>query len=411
MKRNWDRTGSRHCHVSAKSLLPARLVTQFARFKPARFTLIFLLVAAVASPGLLWPRRVEAAATLDPQNPGNFTREGTQPFTPGNVLTLSDTSSADFVAFFINDSDAALGVEVDVVATFQVKQTVPNNADAGARLVINDGLSKSAIASCVLINGVRGIGLQSSGTASDPAAYPVFVAVDWQALTTIRLRRTATGDAEIVEVNGVAPTPRALLLANLAPNRTRTVPSVEFGTASVEAESTVEYSAFRSERVVTPNAGTLNFTQFRLRDSDSVDRLRFRADYTLGSGSDGINPATEPVTIKLSTPGGWQFYPSPDFNPLSGFDVQGRMQKRRWVLNDIERARTGIERLVFDEDPNNSGGIFLRDFRTNLADTDYSIVNAEITIGTGAAQERLIGTVYLVQRPAGSGKWRLANEP
>lgn len=109
---------------------------------------------------------------------------------------------------------------------------------------------------------------------------------------------------------------------------------------------------------MAPVAGNLTFTSFGV--NDAVDRIRFRADYTLGSGSDGTNPAAEPVTIKLSTPGGWQFYPEPDFNPLNGFDVQGRAPKRRWTLNDGERARTGIERLVFDEDPNNSGGIFPR---------------------------------------------------
>jgi hypothetical protein len=162
--------------------------------------------------------------------------------------------------------------------------------------------------------------------------------------------------------------------------------------------------------VVIPVAGKLNFTRLRLRDADSVDRIQFRADYTLGSGSDGINPAVEPVTIKLSTPVGGQFYPSPDFNPLSGFNVQGALGKRRWTLNDSERARTSIERLVFDENPNNNGSVFLRDFRTNLADADFSTVNVEITIGTGAAADKLTGTASMVEKPAGSGSWRLSSE-
>ncbi len=34
---------------------------------------------------------------------------------------------------------------------------------------------------------------------------------------------------------------------------------------------------------------------------------------------------------------------------------QGRAPKRRWSLNDAERARTGIEQLLIDEGPNNTG--------------------------------------------------------
>ncbi len=199
--------------------------------------------------GGLWLPAAHAGTILDPQNPGNFTREGQQSFTPGTVLRLADTSLSDFIAFFANDADARPGMEVDVVATFQVIRTSPNNADAGARLVINDGINRSVIAACVVIGGVRGIGLLSQGLPSDPASYPVFVPVDWLAPVTVRLRRTATGDAEILEVNGVAPSPRALLTVDQAPIKTRSGNTVEFGAGSIEAECTVEYTAFRSELV------------------------------------------------------------------------------------------------------------------------------------------------------------------
>lgn len=373
-------------------------------------TLAIFAVLALET-AALWPVRVEAAITLDPTNTANFKQDGTQPITPGSVLLFDDQSVSDFCVLFANDGDAAAGVEVDLIATFKVRVTTRVNADVGSRVVINDGQNKAAIAECIFQNGLPGIGLYSSGPTTDAASYPVFVAADWLAApVTVRLRRYANGDAELVEVNGIAPSPRALLTADKAPGPTHTFSTVEFGCASPEARTTVEYSAFRSERVVIPVAGKLNFTRFRLRDSDSVDRIQLRADYTLGSGSDGINLAAEPVTIKLSTPAGGQFYPSPDFNPLSGFDVQGAAGKRRWTLNDSERARIGIERLVFDEDPNNNGSIFLRDFRANLADADFSTVNVEITIGTGATADKLTGTASLVQKPAGSGSWRLANE-
>jgi hypothetical protein len=234
----------------------------------------------------------------------------------------------------------------------------------------------------------------------------VFVAVDWQTKqVTVRLRRHANGDAEIVEIDGIAPSPRALLPASECPPNTRSGGTSEFGCAGVEAQATVEYAAFRSERVVQPTQGTLNFTNFRLRDTDSVDRIRLRADYALGSGSDGINPAIEPVTIKLSTPWAGQFYPMPDFNPLNGFDMHRQAPNRRWVLTDAERARTGIEQLVFDEGTN-GGGISLRDFRATIPPGDYSMVNVDITIGTGATAERLTGNVQLVEKRA--GQWQLA---
>jgi len=46
-----------------------RLAVQFTRFKSVRVTFIFMLAAAVAGPGLLWPRPVWAAVTLDPNDP------------------------------------------------------------------------------------------------------------------------------------------------------------------------------------------------------------------------------------------------------------------------------------------------------------------------------------------------------
>lgn len=377
-----------------------------------RVTCVLTIFAMLAlETTALWPVRVEAATTLDPTNTANFKQDGTQPITPGSVLLFDDQSVSDFCVLFANDGDAAAGVEVDLIATFKVRVTTRLNADVGSRVVINDGQTKAAIAAAVVINGVNGVGLLSQGAASDPASYPVFVAADWQAApVTVRLRRYANGDAELVEVNGIAPSPRALLTADKLPGPTRPATTVEFGAGSLEAQCTVEFSAFRSERVVIPVAGKLSFTRLRLRDADSVDRIQFRADYTLGSGSDGINPAVEPVTIKLSTPVGGQFYPSPDFNPLNGFNVQGAVGKRRWTLNDSERARTGIERCDFDENPNNSGSVFLPDFRASLADADFSTVNVEITIGTGAAADKLTGTASMVEKPAGSGSWRLSSE-
>jgi hypothetical protein len=169
-----------------------------------RVTCVLTIFAMLAlETTALWPVPVEAAIVLDPTNPANFSSEGLQTITPGAVLTFTDQSIGDFALLFGNDADAVPGVELDVIATFQVLAGIPANADAGNRIAINDGLNKAAIAACVIQNGVKGIGLLSQGDATDPASYPVFVPVDWQAApVTVRLRRYANGDAELVEVNG-----------------------------------------------------------------------------------------------------------------------------------------------------------------------------------------------------------------
>jgi hypothetical protein len=349
----------------------------------------------------LWLPAAYASTVLDPTNPfGNFTQDGTQSVTPGTVLTIVDQNVGDFAVLFATDFDAGAGIELDVVATFQVLATLPNNVDVGNHVVINDGQTRSAIAQCITLNGVDGIGLLSQGSPADPASYPVFVPVDWRSTpATIRLRRAANGDVELVEVNGVAPNPRALLTGDKAPGPTRPGTTVEFGCASPEARCTVEYSAFFSERPVHFIPGALNVTHFRLRDPDSTDQVRFRGDFTLSSGSNGIDPATQPVSIALSTAAG-QFYPSPaaDFNPLNGFITM----KRRWTLNDAERVRSGIERLDIDLNSDGTGAVFLRDVRTTLPTLDYSTVGVYVLIG----DDLLTGTVHLVEKPLGSGRWR-----
>jgi hypothetical protein len=214
---------------------------------------------------LLWPRLAKGATVLDPTNPSNFKQDGTQTATPGTVLTLQDASNGDIILLFAPDPDAAAGIDLDVVATFQMINPSPENADAGNRLVINDGVTRAAIASCIFQKNIPGMGLYSSGPTKDQASYPVFVPVDWVAAPcAIRLRRWANGDAELIEINGTPPTPRALLTADKAAGPTPAFFTVEFGCASPEAMTTVEYSAFRSERVVQAVAGTLSFTSFRL---------------------------------------------------------------------------------------------------------------------------------------------------
>ncbi len=161
-------------------------------------------------------------------------------------------------------------------------------------------------------------------------------------------------------------------------------------------------STFYSERPAAAVQGTLAPTVLRIRDSDSTDKLRLRADFALGALGNGLNPTAEQVMVTLSTPSDGVVYT----RVLNGFDVTGKAPRRRWSLSDAEKARTGIERLDIDEDPGNSGAIFLRDVGSDLGNRDFTTVNLELLIG----DERLAGSAQLKEKPAGSGMWRLIRE-
>lgn len=198
-----------------------------------------------------------AELVLDTAAPlANFDTEGSEPYTASPVaLNLNDGSLSDLIHFYskpgLADSLAAPGIAVDVVTRFQVVTGTPANADGGFRLVINDGQAKAVIAVCSIKAGVRGIGLAADLRFSDPANYPVFVEVDWTSPTTLRLRRTAQGDAQIVAFNGVPLSPPPTLPYASLPPRIRTFPSVEFGCQSVEATANVNLSEFRAFTLAT----------------------------------------------------------------------------------------------------------------------------------------------------------------
>src|SRR5438552_1058432 len=93
-----------------------------------------------------------ATTVLDPQDPSNFRQDGSQTATPGTVLTLANSSNGDIILLFAPDPDAVAGLDLDVVATFQLANPIPAGADAGNRVVINDGQGKAAIAACIFQN-------------------------------------------------------------------------------------------------------------------------------------------------------------------------------------------------------------------------------------------------------------------
>jgi len=137
--------------------------------------------------------------------------------------------------------------------------------------------------------------------------------------------------------------------------------------------------------------GSLTATDMRIRDADASDRIRFRADFSLGAASDGINPQAETVTIRLSTAAGI-FYEK----TVEGFT----RTSRGWSLNDAERTRTGIERFDIKED----GTISFVDRATAIPAQPYPVIDLRIVVG----DDDLRGVAPMTELPAGSGSWRLA---
>lgn len=98
----------------------------------------------------------------------------------------------------------------------------------------------------------------SYGPFDRPANWLGFTPVDWTNPTSVRLRRTASGDAELIEVNGAPPSNPVFLSKASLPPTTRAGATVEFGAFSVESEATVVFTEFYSQTVVPePATATL----------------------------------------------------------------------------------------------------------------------------------------------------------
>jgi hypothetical protein len=88
----------------------------------------------------------------------------------------------------------------------------------------------------------------------------------------VRLRRTASGDAELIEVNGAAPLNPVFLPEALLPPPTRGGPSIDFGARSVEAEATVVFTEVYS--VVVPEPGSLGLMLLGILGLPLIHRRR-----------------------------------------------------------------------------------------------------------------------------------------
>jgi hypothetical protein len=118
--------------------------------------------------------------------------------------------------------------------------------------------------------------------------------------------------------------------------------------------------------------------------STTDDVVRIRGEFTLGAGSNGIDPATQPVALRLIVPPGDRVYPGETaVMPVTGFvpTADG------WALSSAEKERTGIQ--AFDISRTNEPGRYAFNFvdtRTDLAVRNYDVVRVELRIGDDAGE-------------------------
>lgn len=124
------------------------------------------------------------------------------------------------------------------------------------------------------------------------------------------------------------------------------------------------------------------------------DIVKIQGQFVLDAASDGIDPFTQPVALRVYVPPGERVYPSgSDFMPVTGFVPTAG----GWALSEAEKTRTGVQ--AFDISRTDEPGRFAFNFvdtRTPLAPRDYGLVWVELTVGDDAGE----ATRALVERNA-----------
>jgi hypothetical protein len=134
-------------------------------------------------------------------------------------------------------------------------------------------------------------------------------------------------------------------------------------------------------------------------DAAGDDIVKVQGRFTLAGGSDGIDPTTQPVALRLLVPPGDPVYPAGvDFMPFTGFVAT----PDGWSLSSAEKARTGVQAfdILRTERPDVFAFTFV-DTRTPLPAGDYGAVWLRLTVGGDGGQ----AAAALVDR---GGLWALA---
>ena len=142
--------------------------------------------------------------------------------------------------------------------------------------------------------------------------------------------------------------------------------------------------------VATAAGAVLGSRAFAFATTTPDDSVEIQGEFLLDPASNGIDPATQPVALRLLVPPGDRVYPEgTDFMPITGFvpTAEG------WSISRAEKRRTGLESFNITRTPQPGRFAFdLVDRRTTLAVRNYGVVWVELTIGddAGEADEGLV---------------------
>jgi hypothetical protein len=131
---------------------------------------------------------------------------------------------------------------------------------------------------------------------------------------------------------------------------------------------------------------------------NASEKVHIEGSFTLDQSTDGINPGAQPVALRLYGPDGSRVYPVGTDKMPVGLEPTST----GWQITAAEKERTGIQEFTITGTSNPMQFAFkLLDTQTNLPESDYSQVSAEITIGNDS------GRVQMTLVRASNGLWRL----
>ena len=355
---------------------------------------IFMLISAMCLPAV-----ATATTCFDPiPDPfkAGWSQEGIGSVQVGTPLGITDPNPAAGagLSFFCADSTLFTG---DIVLTPRVTMAAFGNAPAadgntGIHVTINDGVKM--VRAFVLSSGGSyrvALGVAAGGYSNG------FTLIG--ATLDFTLRRNVDGSGTLSVANpmiGAPPLEETIWFVDLADSVRQNVKTLEFGAAAdVQSASSAAWDTLGLPLNKDFPVG-LNITDMRIVDVNN-DHIRIRSAFTLSPSSDGINPVTDQVNLTISNAAG-QFYTA---TLLPGdFELRGNDRPGRWALTDIARQITGIERFDILLDKKE---IFFVDRGTTLPLGSFANVSMMLEIGNDSGT----GSVILVEKPVGSGRWRV----
>lgn len=211
---------------------------------------------------------------------------------------------------------------------------------------------------------------------------------DWAGERTFKLRRLANGDGQI-EFGGNTETVQHDRLAS-----------------SSRADASFAFGCFLDAATATATFGPIGVPVFPMTITPSIvqlfpnasEKVHIEGSFALDSSSNGINPGTETVALRLFKPDGSRIYPvGTDKMPVAMVPITGG-----WSISAAEKTRTGIQDFQILQTGDPAFFVFkLVDTRTSLPQADYNQVRIEIAIADDTGSLDL----NLVER---SGRWSLA---